>query len=121
MHDDYFTITRETVHPTSDAHENAVILLRGEFDLGAREDLHEALLAPVEAGDVTRITVDLGDVTFMDSEAINAIMDGYVAAEKAGIVFRLSRPDGIVKRVLEVLGLVPLVDADDPPESPLGS
>ncbi|MEU4427684.1 STAS domain-containing protein [Actinoplanes sp. NPDC024001] len=116
MQDDYFTIAREAVPSRSDARGGAVIRLGGEFDLSASDDLRAVLLDTVDAGGTTLIILDMGDVKFFDSEAINAVMEGYVAAEKVGITFRLARADGIVKRVFEVLGLAHLFGVDDPPD-----
>jgi anti-anti-sigma factor len=115
VHDDYFGIARETVHRIADGPVSAVIRLGGEFDLGARDELRDVLLATVDAAEATLITVDMGDVTFLDSEAISAVVDGYLAAEQADIAFQLARADGIVKLVFEVLGLAHLFEADSPP------
>ncbi len=113
MHDDYFSIARETVHPVPGRPANAVIHLGGEFDLGARDELRDALVAAAESGDVALITVNLKDVTFIDSEAIAAIVDGYLTADQAGVAFRLARGDGMITRIFEVLGLAHLFETDD--------
>ncbi|MEU4624000.1 STAS domain-containing protein [Actinoplanes sp. NPDC023801] len=102
MADDYFTIALEPV----DGDATARVRLAGSFDIVAREDLCDALLglAGPDAG-ARRIAVDLHDVTFIDSEAINALIQGYLAADRAGIDFRLANARGIVDRVLRIVGL----------------
>ncbi len=115
MADDYFTIALE---PASGSATSRVLLV-GAFDIGAREDLRKALLELVDDDPGSRITVDLRRVTFIDSEAINALIGGYLAAERAGITFRLAGARGIVDRVLRVIGLDHLLDppqADGDPE-----
>ena len=77
----------------------------GSSTFSARAALLAALLAPTCGGGERRVDHrGLGDVTFMGPEAINAIREGYVA-EEAGVTFRLAHLDGIVERVLKVLGL----------------
>jgi anti-anti-sigma factor len=108
--DDYYTIALEPAGRSAASR----VLLAGAFDLGAREDLRTSLLDLVCGDPGPRIVVDLGRVTFIDSEAINALIEGYLAAERAGIVFRLAQAKGIVERVLRVIGLDHLLD---PPEA----
>ncbi|GIE82325.1 hypothetical protein Aph02nite_82750 [Actinoplanes philippinensis] len=110
MADDYFTIALEPAGGSATSR----VLLGGAFDIGTREDLREALLELVGGDPGPRITVDLRQVTFIDSEAINALIEGYLAAERAGVVFRLAGARGIVDRVLRVIGLDHLLD---PPET----
>ncbi|MBB2940807.1 anti-sigma B factor antagonist [Actinoplanes lutulentus] len=112
MPDDYFTITRAPATPGT-----VRLLFSGDLDMGARTDIHDALKAAVTearvlepaasggAGEVPRIIIDLRGVRFIDSEAIAAILDGYVAAEDAGLDFRLAGALGIVRRVFDVIGL----------------
>ncbi len=72
-------------------------------------------------GEVTRlveegareVVLDLGDVTFVDSTAIAAIIDVGKRARRAGALVTVVCDDENVRRVLELVGLgrmVPLAD-----------
>jgi anti-anti-sigma factor len=105
--DDYFTIALE---PAGDGDATTRVRLSGAFDIGAREDLCDTLLGLVGPGVGELILVDLHEVTFIDSEAINALIKGYLAADRAGIGFRLTNARGIVDRVLRIVGLDHLLE-----------
>ncbi|WP_305786751.1 STAS domain-containing protein [Symbioplanes lichenis] len=81
------------------------VRLEGELDLGARDELRDALFALIDHDRPRALLVDLAGVTFIDSEAIGAILDGYLAASEAGIAFRLINLKGIVQRVFDVIDL----------------
>jgi anti-anti-sigma factor len=85
-----------------------VLVLDGELDINARDDLHEAIVSALEAGDVV---VDLGGVTFLDSEALGAMIAGYNAAIAGGTRFRVVNASGVVARVLDVSGAQELFDS----------
>jgi anti-anti-sigma factor len=79
--------------------------LGGELDITARDALRETILAAVDHGDVV---IDLDQVTFVDSEAIGALVEGYQAARARPAGFRLVNAHGVVARVLEVSGVLEL-------------
>lgn len=114
---DHYTISSATV-PGSAGGTTVRFSLAGEFDLAARDDLRAALLdaiAPgaldaVPSGAPAAIVVDLDAVTFIDSEALGALIDAYVAARAAGRSLRLARPQKLVGRVLDIVGLRHLVE-----------
>jgi anti-anti-sigma factor len=89
---------------TSGRRPLALLQLSGELDLDARDDLRAAIVQSVSAG--SGVTVDLSDATFLDSEALSALIDGYHAARLAGLPFRLTGARGHVRRVLEVTGVL---------------
>ena len=91
-----------------------VLALDGEFDITSRAELEEATLAAVTAaGSGGRVVVDLGAVGFIDSEAVAAIILGYRAAADAGCAYRLANARGLVRRILEIAGLLELIGEDD--------
>jgi anti-anti-sigma factor len=105
--DDYYVIDARS----SDAIGGGVVTtvrLNGEFDLGAAGDLRAALLGAVKAGPTGRVVVDLAEVTFIDSETVRVLLDGYAAAQAQGTGYRLDHPRGMVERVLAVMGLTQL-------------
>jgi anti-sigma B factor antagonist len=97
---EHFAIARrQTTHLT----------LRGEFDLDARETLRDALLEAVAAG--SHVVVDLTAVTFLDSESLSALVEGYNAAERAGLTFHMTGAQGAALRVLELTGFLTIASA----------
>ncbi|TWG12906.1 STAS domain-containing protein [Actinoplanes teichomyceticus] len=102
--DDHFKIAT-SLSVAGDGVTTFSVTLAGSLDLGSRDELRAALLGIVQAGGGGRIVVDLSRVRFIDSEAISALIQSYLAAERAGYSFRLIRAVGIVERVLTVVGL----------------
>ena len=94
---DHFAITRELV-----------LRLAGEFDMDARAELTESVLAAVADPAATAVTLDLADTTFLDSEALGALITGMNAARAAGKPFSLINASGTVRRVLDVAGVLEL-------------
>lgn len=84
----------------------------GEIDAFTAPRLATALSEAVTAG-VFEITVDLHDVTFLDSAGVHVIADAYRRAHATGIRLRASSPQRGVRRTLELAGLWPLVGDGD--------
>jgi anti-anti-sigma factor len=78
-----------------------ILYLSGELDINARDDLRAAILAALGAGDVV---LDLAGVTFLDSEALGSLIDGYNEALARGAGYRAVNAHGLVGRVLIVSG-----------------
>ena len=55
-------------------------------------------------------TLDLAEVTFMDSTGLTTLMDAHVQAERNGWSFAVTRPSPAVKRVFELAGVQRLLD-----------
>ena len=81
-----------------------MVVLTGDIDLTSSSRVREALLSIANGGE-HRVVVDLGNVTFMDSTGLSAL----VAARKrfgtidGEIILRSPSPN--VLRVLEISGL----------------
>ncbi|BBH67652.1 hypothetical protein ACTI_43370 [Actinoplanes sp. OR16] len=105
MPDDYFMISREPSAPGP-----IRLSFSGDLDMGARDEIEEALVDAVKEAPAAGVVADLRGVRFIDSEAVSAILEGYLAAERAGVGFRLSGALGIVRRVFDVIGLEHLFD-----------
>jgi anti-anti-sigma factor len=82
--------------------------ISGELDITARDDLGDAIRAALDAGNVV---VDLGGVTFLDSEALGALIDGYNQAQARPAGYRVVNARGLVARVLQVSGAQELFGA----------
>src|SRR5215210_4070954 len=79
-----------------------VVRLRGELDLANVERLRDVLLDAAR-GDAARLVVDLGDVIFLDSTALGALVQAHRALGERALV--LVAPAGDPRRPLAVSGL----------------
>jgi anti-anti-sigma factor len=86
----------------------AILHVSGELDINARDDLRSALLSALADGDVT---VDLDEVTFLDSEALGAMIEAYNASRTGRAGLRVVNARGVVARVLTVSGARELFDS----------
>jgi anti-anti-sigma factor len=82
--------------------------ISGELDITARDELRGTIVAALDGGDVV---VDLAGVSFLDSEALGALIDGYNEAQRRSAGFRVINPRGLVARVLQVSGALALFGA----------
>ncbi|MGC9379809.1 STAS domain-containing protein [Streptomyces sp. MH13] len=85
-----------------------IVILAGEVDLDGSSQLHDVLLSCVRTAPGT--VVDLGEVAFLDSSGINALISAHRAAESRGAWFRLAAPQHAVERVLRLVGIDALID-----------
>ena len=88
-----------------DRNPTAVVQLAGELDLDARDELCQVIQQAVGDRRSRVVTVDLGGVTFLDSEALGVLIDGWNTAQRASKSFRVVNARGIVRRVLDVAGV----------------
>ena len=115
MPDDYYSITREPgVRPDG----TVDVRLNGTLDIGARPGLHGALAAVAGEPGVTAVRVDLSEVTFLDSEALAGLIQGFTEARRAGLDFAVVGAQGLVHRVLVVTGTLALFSATAPAPGP---
>ncbi|GAA1659034.1 STAS domain-containing protein [Actinoplanes couchii] len=105
MDGDYFTITPGPVTTGTDGVPESHVALTGEFDLNARDILREALVHLLDTAPSRRIIVDLTNVTFIDSEAIGAILEGLIAAQKVSKTLQLANANRQIQRVFDVIGM----------------
>ncbi|MEV4351626.1 STAS domain-containing protein [Actinoplanes sp. NPDC049596] len=103
MTDTYYAIVCPPVVPGADGRTVATVCLSGEFDVGARDDLHAAVHGVVSGGLAAFVVVDLSAVTFIDAVSVGELFGGYVAAGRRSIGFRVTGAQGVVRRVLDVL------------------
>jgi anti-sigma B factor antagonist len=99
-------------HPASDG--GVRLAVAGEVDVCTANRLHEALTTALDARPST-VVVDLAEVTFIDSSAITALMTARRRASAGGGTLTVINGNGIVRRVLEVTGVLhALTEAGDP-------
>jgi anti-sigma B factor antagonist len=82
---------------------HVAVTLQGEFDIVGADELRSAL---VQAWEHHRcpVVVDLDAVTFLDSQALNALLVAHRLITKDGGGLKVQRASTIVRRVLEVTG-----------------
>ncbi|MEV0272399.1 STAS domain-containing protein [Hamadaea sp. NPDC050747] len=85
---------------------SGVLAVAGEIDLTSSEQLAVAVRDVVTRGDIDRITLDLDQLTFLDSMGIHALMDVKSWASEHGVVLRVSNPHNMVHRVLAITGVL---------------
>lgn len=96
----------------SDADASAVVALAGELDLASAPELQRCLEELFEGG-AQRVVVDLGDLAFIDSTGISALVRGKNRALDAGRSLALRRPRPGVRRVLEITGVTAVLAIED--------
>ena len=79
------------------------VVLGGEIDIAAVHELRAEFAALTDGS--RPVTIDLRDVSFIDSSGIEALVAARRDAERAGGSVVLLAPSPAVARVLEVAGL----------------
>jgi len=91
------------------AHDTVTISIDGELDHQNARALRE-VLATIN---MTRVVLDLRGLTFMDAGGINAIVGAHRRLRDDGRVVSLLAPTrGGVAKVLEITGIVALLEVD---------
>ena len=85
-------------------HNSAEVTAVGEVDIHTCAQLEEALLGLVGDG-VSKVTLDLADVAFIDSSGLRALVVAHKALEENGGSLVVANPSSMAARLLEVTGL----------------
>jgi anti-anti-sigma factor len=95
----------------------AQVAVSGEVDLATAEVLRDRLLGVLRDEAPTMLGVDLAGVTFLDCTGISALVAVRNAAVRAGRQIRVTHAQPIVRRVLDLTGLLDGITAPiDQPE-----
>jgi anti-anti-sigma factor len=78
-------------------------MLHGELDIATAPELVEMLDRLRRTNHP--VTLDLAEVTFMDSTGLTTLMDAHVQSTQNGWSFSVRRPSPAVKRVFELAGV----------------
>lgn len=89
----------------------AVVALSGELDLSGIEALDDAF-AGVDPS-ATAIVIDVGQLTFMDSSGLGAIVRAKQKADAAGQRLEVRGATGAVRRLLDLVALGESIDLTD--------
>lgn len=93
-----------------------VVDVLGEVDFGAGAALRDLVLAQVRTGRPRSVTVDLAQVTFLDSSTLGVLLALQESVRAAGVSFAVVNPSPLAARVLEVTGLRDALVADPAPK-----
>jgi anti-sigma B factor antagonist len=80
------------------------LTVSGELDLATSPELREHLAAALESG-MTRVVVDLREVTFMDSIGLAAIVHARSRLRADGCLALVVAPGSYAELVLEIAGM----------------
>jgi anti-sigma B factor antagonist len=94
----------------------AVLHAEGDVDLASADAMKVALAGALEQS--STVVVDLGDVGFIDSTGLSALIWGHGQAQEAGGSLRLRRPTPMLRRLLEITALESVLVTEDSDDSP---
>ena len=97
------------VTEVADLRGDRTLMLHGELDIATAPELVDLLARLRHHGHA--VTVDLAEVTFMDSTGLTTLMDAHLQAQRNGWTFTVQRPSAAVKRVFELAGVHGVLDA----------
>ena len=97
----------------------ARVAVVGEVDLATAHLLRDRLLGVLREQSPAVLDVDLAGVTFLDCAGISALVVVRNAAIHTGRQMRVSHPQSIVRRVLELTGLLDVLTAPIDQPQPL--
>lgn len=100
------TLTQLHLDTSWPSPSTARVAVVGEVDLATAHLLRGRLLDVLRERAPAVVDVDLAGVTFLDCTAISVLVAARNAAIHAGCHVRVSRPQPIVRRVLELTGLL---------------
>jgi anti-sigma B factor antagonist len=81
-----------------------LLTVSGELDLASAPELRKRLATAVDSG-MTRIVVDLRDVTFMDSIGLAAVVHARSRLHASGHLALVVTPGSYAQLVLEITGM----------------
>lgn len=87
----------------------AIVTLHGEVDVLTVDQVRQALSEALAAAPRS-ITVDLADLSFIDSTGLGALIFGFQRSRDAGVAYRLARPSDGVRQILVLSGLLEVVE-----------
>ena len=109
--DDHFTLR--------ESQSDGVVQLRlgGELDLAAKPAVNDLVSRRLADAAITRLVIDLTDVTFIDSSGIGTLIGCRNLADRAGKTLQVIGAHGRVARVLDLTGVGELLrGASTPPD-----
>ena len=87
-----------------------VVALAGDFDMSGVEDFHSCIDDLIGSSTGAVLIVDLGDVTFIDSSGISALLKAHRLVTVEHRELRFQHVSAPVSRLFELAGLSDLFD-----------
>ncbi|MFY1688599.1 STAS domain-containing protein [Plantactinospora sp. WMMB782] len=100
-----------TVH-TEERSDVVVVSVAGELDMATAPQLQDQITDLLEKGR-NRLVFDLAELTFCDSTGLSVFVRARNSADEAGGTVRLAAPRRGVLRILEVSGLVEVLQTHE--------
>jgi anti-sigma B factor antagonist len=95
--------------PTSIDGDKATVMLSGELDLALAPSLRDHL-SWLHADGVRHFTVDVADVTFIDSVGLSVLLAVYRRCREEDGTVSVVRPSASIRRTLEISGLLDVLN-----------
>ncbi|NJP33771.1 STAS domain-containing protein [Micromonospora thermarum] len=86
----------------------------GELDISTVGTLEAALTDALARPSLREIVVDLAEVRFLDSSGVRVLVLAATAARERDAVLRVTDPQPVVARVLQITAVGPLLGLADP-------
>jgi anti-sigma B factor antagonist len=99
------------IGPPREEQDRVRLPAKGDLDMLTVPELEHSLRQFQRAGKA--LTLDLTDLRFIDSSGVRLLLRTSRAAPARGWEFRIAHPVGEVARVIDVLGVGPLLNLDD--------
>lgn len=90
------------------------VLPSGEIDVENAYEIREAVAGHLATGNLTRIELNLQNVTFIDSVGISALVAAFQLAQVSEVKLVVTRPSRFAHRQLWVTGLLGLFGNPQP-------
>jgi stage II sporulation protein AA (anti-sigma F factor antagonist) len=89
--------------------ESLQVALVGELDMAAALKLESACEELLAADGIHRLVFDLGDLAFIDSAGLGALLAIRERTQSLGIEMVVTKPSDPARRILEMSGLGPVL------------
>ncbi|MGH3940776.1 MAG: STAS domain-containing protein [Pseudonocardiaceae bacterium] len=86
-----------------------VVVVVGEVDLATAPRLRQTILDLLTEEPPLGIRIDLTEVSLLDSTGVFVLIDTYKRAKTRGVPLTVENPQQIVRRVLEICGLLEIL------------
>ena len=101
-----------------DGGREVCLRLSGDLDADSRDELRHELYDAVHDNRAPLLVVDLHEAVYLCSDAVGALLEGFLRARDAGKAVQIVNARGAVRTVLQVTGVLDLFGAT--PESWVG-
>ena len=97
-----------------DPNADPIVMVAGEVDLSTAPRLRQTILDLLAEEPPQGVRVDLAEVPLLDSTGVFVLVDTYKRAKGRGVGLTVEHPQQIVRRVLEICGLLEILTQGEP-------